>query len=89
MWIRPMCASGLSRAAWQAALDLQNVEELWELWNTAAVAALEVRPQGRGVLHLESKTLRPPKEDKESVQDALNQHHEEASLLRTARTGQA
>eukprot|EP00971_Amphidinium_carterae_P120818 2393757-Amphidinium_carterae.1 len=32
-WIEP--------TAWQAALDLQDVEELWELWNTAAVAALE------------------------------------------------
>eukprot|EP00971_Amphidinium_carterae_P335537 6471453-Amphidinium_carterae.1 len=79
-WIEP--------AAWQLALAQQDVEELWELWNTAAVAALEVRPQGRGVLCLENKTLKPPKEDKESVQDALNQHLE-ASLLRTARTGQA
>eukprot|EP00971_Amphidinium_carterae_P065708 1302360-Amphidinium_carterae.1 len=33
------------------------------------------------MLCLESKTLKPPKEDKESVQDALNQHLE-ASLLR-------
>eukprot|EP00971_Amphidinium_carterae_P265652 5270211-Amphidinium_carterae.1 len=55
-WIEP--------AAWQAALEQQDVEELWELWNNAAVAALEVRPQGRGVLCLEKKTLKPPKEDK-------------------------
>eukprot|EP00971_Amphidinium_carterae_P202994 4028153-Amphidinium_carterae.2 len=54
----------------------------------AAVAALEVRPQGRGSLSLESKTLRPPKEDRETKQDAMRQHLE-ASLLRTARTGQA
>eukprot|EP00971_Amphidinium_carterae_P055364 1091343-Amphidinium_carterae.1 len=32
-WIDP--------ASWQAALERQDVEELWELWNTAAVAALE------------------------------------------------
>eukprot|EP00971_Amphidinium_carterae_P089414 1769564-Amphidinium_carterae.2 len=79
-WIEP--------TEWAAALAGQDVEKLWELWNNAAVAALEVRPQGRGVLCLENKTLRPPKEDKESTQDAMRQHLE-ASLLRTARTGQA
>eukprot|EP00971_Amphidinium_carterae_P228437 4530994-Amphidinium_carterae.1 len=32
-WIDP--------AAWQAAFELQDVEALWELWNTAATTALE------------------------------------------------
>eukprot|EP00971_Amphidinium_carterae_P251284 4988135-Amphidinium_carterae.1 len=63
-------------------------EELWELWNGAATRALEVRPQGRGRLTLESKTLRPPKADRETQQEAFRQHYE-ASLLRMARTGQA
>eukprot|EP00971_Amphidinium_carterae_P210013 4166169-Amphidinium_carterae.1 len=53
-----------------------------------SLPCMEVRPQGRGSLSLESKTLRPPKEDRETQQDATRQH-QEASLLRTARTGQA
>eukprot|EP00971_Amphidinium_carterae_P014447 285490-Amphidinium_carterae.1 len=79
---------------WAAALARQDVEELWEIWsrNNAATRALEVRPQvrpqGRGSLRLEQKTLRPPQEDRETRQEAFRQHHE-ASLLRMARIGQA
>eukprot|EP00971_Amphidinium_carterae_P103149 2041777-Amphidinium_carterae.1 len=78
---------------WAAAVDEQDVEKLWELWNSAATRALEVRPQGRGQLTLESKTLRPPKGhrdkgDRETQHEAFRQHYE-AGLLRMARTGQA
>eukprot|EP00971_Amphidinium_carterae_P287358 5704270-Amphidinium_carterae.1 len=73
---------------WERAKAQQDVECLWELWNAAATEALEVGPQGRGRLCLQSKTLQPPKEDQETKQEGLRQHLE-AGVLRTVRTGQA
>eukprot|EP00971_Amphidinium_carterae_P055177 1087602-Amphidinium_carterae.2 len=37
----------IDATSWATALDKQDVEALWELWNGAATRALEVRPQAR------------------------------------------